>query len=820
MNSETFMGMVNNAALLLALAVLYDILPLKKSARHWVWGILTGVLIGLIGMAVMLTPWHFSEGVIFDTCSILLSLTGLFFGLIPTLIAALMTGVLRIFQGGVGTLMGVSVILTSAGLGLAWRYILRSKNRSPGWVEFYGFGVIVHIAMLLWIFALPREINFIVLKQISLPVILIYPVGTVLLGLLLTRQRQRNEWELALRQERDLLARTFETSLDAILLTTPDGSIDAANPAACQMFGRSEAEIIEVGRNGIVDVSDPRLSLALEERARTGRFSSELEFIRKDGQKFPGEVASALFKDHEGRDRLSMIIRDITDRKHAEEALHESEKRFRALIENSSDAITLLDAKGIAVYDSPAAPGMLGYTPEDWIGRDVFALLHPDDAPKTRKLFQNLIETPGSRVGSIFRVRHKSGSWLWIEMVATNLLSEPGVKAIVLNYRDITGRRQAEEALLASQQIIEGIINAIPVRVFWKDKNLVYLGCNVEFARDAGFAEPKDIIGKDDYQMGWRDQAELYRGDDRKVIESGSSKFHVEEPQTTPEGNIITLLTSKAPLRNSKGEIVGVLGTYMDITERKQAEEEIRQLNATLEKRIEERTRELREAQEKLMRQEKLAVLGQLAGGVGHELRNPLGIINNAIYYLRMVQPDADETVKEYLGIIETETRTADKIISDLLDFSRIKSVEVEPVTVSDLVGRTLERFPVPENVQVTLNLPENLPTVYIDPRQMTQVLGNLVLNACQAMPKGGEITLSAKKKGKMVAIAVADTGNGITPENMKKLFEPLFTTKPKGIGLGLAVSKKLVEANGGKIEVESEPGKGSTFTLWLPVKP
>jgi PAS domain S-box-containing protein len=134
-------------------------------------------------------------------------------------------------------------------------------------------------------------------------------------------------------------------------------------------------------------------------------------------------------------------------------------------------------------------------------------------------------------------------------------------------------RKQAEEALRASQHIIEGIINTIPVRVFWKDKNLVYLGCNAAFARDAGFADPKDIIGKDDYQMVWRDQAELYRGDDRHVIESGCSKFFIEEPQKTPEGNTITLLTSKIPLRSSKEEISGVLGTYMDITDRKQVEE-------------------------------------------------------------------------------------------------------------------------------------------------------------------------------------------------------------------------------------------------------
>ena len=265
-----------------------------------------------------------------------------------------------------------------------------------------------------------------------------------------------------------------------------------------------------------------------------------------------------------------------------------------------------------------------------------------------------------------------------------------------------------------------------------------------------------------------------------------------------------------------------------EVAQRQRVEQEILQLNASLEQRVEERTHELREIQEKLIRQEKLAVLGQMAGSVGHELRTPLSIINNAIYFLRMAQPEADETIREYLGIIDTEAHNADKIISELLDFSRIKSVDVEPVAVSDLIQRTLERFPVPENVQVTLNLPENLPTVCIDPRQMIQVLGNLMLNACQAMVSassttGSELVISAKPSTvdgqSSVVIAVKDTGSGITPENMKKLFEPLFTTKTKGIGLGLAVSQKLVEANGGRIEVESESGKGSTFTLWLPVK-
>jgi signal transduction histidine kinase len=263
----------------------------------------------------------------------------------------------------------------------------------------------------------------------------------------------------------------------------------------------------------------------------------------------------------------------------------------------------------------------------------------------------------------------------------------------------------------------------------------------------------------------------------------------------------------------------------------KAAEQTLKKYSEALEQMVAERTRELREAQEQLVRKEKLAVLGQMAGSVGHELRNPLAVIKGAVYYLKLVQPDADDKVKEYLDRIESETHNADKIISDLLDFSRIKSVDMEPVAVSDLVLRALERFPAPENVRVTLNLPENLPKIYVDLRQMIQVLGNLVVNACQAMistPLRGQassttalvetkLTISAALEGDTMKIVVQDTGVGISSENMNKLFEPLFTTKAKGIGLGLAVSKKLTEANGGRIEVESEPDKGSTFTLWLP---
>jgi signal transduction histidine kinase len=254
------------------------------------------------------------------------------------------------------------------------------------------------------------------------------------------------------------------------------------------------------------------------------------------------------------------------------------------------------------------------------------------------------------------------------------------------------------------------------------------------------------------------------------------------------------------------------------VTERKQAEEEIRQLNAELEQRVEERTSELRGAQEKLVHKERLAMLGQVAGSIGHELRNPLGVISNAIYFLKLIQPDANEKIKEYLGMIEHETHTANMIITDLLDFSRIKSLNQQAVNVAGLVQQTLERFPIPASVGVNIEIPLDFQPVYANPHQMMQVLGNLIVNACQAMPEGGKLDISATLENDMISIAVHDNGVGISPENIGKLFEPLFTTKTKGIGLGLTICKNLAEANSGRIDVQSEFGKGSIFTIFLPV--
>jgi len=237
---------------------------------------------------------------------------------------------------------------------------------------------------------------------------------------------------------------------------------------------------------------------------------------------------------------------------------------------------------------------------------------------------------------------------------------------------------------------------------------------------------------------------------------------------------------------------------------------------------------QLIEAQEDLVRKEKLAILGQLSGSVGHELRNPLTVMSNAVYFLKMAHAGGDETTREYLDMIKHEIDNSQRIISDLLDFARTRTPQTKSVMARQLLDESLVKCVIPENVELHADLSDTLPLLRIDPLQMNQVFQNLITNAVQAMPDGGTLHISARRvdnvgaalqeMGNYIEISVEDTGEGISPENMKKLFQPLFTTRAKGIGLGLVVCRNLVEANGGRISVESEPGEGTVFTVTLPV--
>jgi signal transduction histidine kinase len=254
---------------------------------------------------------------------------------------------------------------------------------------------------------------------------------------------------------------------------------------------------------------------------------------------------------------------------------------------------------------------------------------------------------------------------------------------------------------------------------------------------------------------------------------------------------------------------------------------EVQQARHGLEQMVEERTRalndtlnQLHDAQASLVRREKLAMLGQLAGGVGHELRNPLGVMTNAVYYLKAVLTTAPSNVVEYLDILSQQITLSEKIVSDLLDFARLKPPLRTPASLPELAREQIERLGPTNGVVISVDFPPDLPQVLVDRVQIGQIVQNLLTNAIQAMDHSGQITIRAHAERSLMHVDVRDTGPGVAPQDSEKIFEPLFTTKARGIGLGLAVSRTLARANQGDLTLRVTVGAGADFRLTLPVAP
>jgi len=310
---------------------------------------------------------------------------------------------------------------------------------------------------------------------------------------------------------------------------------------------------------------------------------------------------------------------------------------------------------------------------------------------------------------------------------------------------------------------------------------------------------------------------------------------------TTKDGTRVTISIAPSVVRDAKGKPIMLFAVMRDISERKRMEQEIQEKNEQLNvqneelrateeelrasnEELEAANEELTETQEQLVRSERLAAIGQLAGGVGHELRNPLGAIKNAVYYVKgkVVKSELaqkEPRVTEFLDIVDEEVNASNKIINDLLGFSRVGKPAVSLTRVKKVIEDALSRIPVPENIELTKRLDADLTEIEIDSDQIQQVLVNIVTNAAQAMPEGGKLTIGVREKGGFLEMGITDTGGGIPEEVRNKIFEPLFTTRAKGIGLGLAVCKSIIDRHGGHIEVKSKVGEGTTFNIKLPLK-
>jgi signal transduction histidine kinase len=248
-------------------------------------------------------------------------------------------------------------------------------------------------------------------------------------------------------------------------------------------------------------------------------------------------------------------------------------------------------------------------------------------------------------------------------------------------------------------------------------------------------------------------------------------------------------------------------------------EQSLKNYYEQLEEMVENRTRELENAQEKLIRSERLAAVGELASGVGHELRNPLNVIRNCVYLIKMtLNGPTPAEVEDNLKLLDLQVDISNKIVTDLLDFTRVKPPSRTNLDLNSMLKDRVSWASVPEQIAVRYDFSESHPQLNADAEQIGRVFTNIINNAIQSINGGGEVRISTGTEGKFGCVKITDTGCGIPAENLNKIFEPLFTTKPKGVGLGMAISKRLVEQNDGEIEVESTVGKGTTFTVKLPL--
>jgi len=491
--------------------------------------------------------------------------------------------------------------------------------------------------------------------------------------------------------------------------------------------------------------------------------------------------------------RVIVSADDITERKQAEQELQASESKFRLLAENAGVGISYFDLDGKIIFFNSKVLELMNLNASDYQGKRVQDVVGRKEGARVISRISASAQT--GKTLDYEDSFHTPDGERWFRTNYSPVLDHLGACiGVQVITADITRQKELENELLSLSRFPEE--NPYPVMRFSNTGELLY-------SNQGG----QPILEKWQFFETKRLPAEIQSVINAILAEGRSDVVYLDFNERIYSMFIVPV---------SEQGYVNIYGR--DITDLKKAEAELTKYSRELENIVAEKTSELLQAQERLARQEKLALMGQLASGVGHELRNPLAVINNALYMLRLAKTRQEPDFENYLNIIDQEVAASNKIITDLLTFARIKPANMEPVQITELIQGILQKFVPPENVLIDNRLAKNTPEIFADGKQVEQVITNLVTNAYQAMPQGGNLTINAKVAKDVLKIEFTDTGVGISPENIGKIFEPLFTTKAKGIGLGLTISKMLAEVNGGKITVKSKVGLGSVFVLHLPI--
>jgi two-component system sporulation sensor kinase A len=626
--------------------------------------------------------------------------------------------------------------------------------------------------------------------------------------------RDITEWNKnkeSLKKAEEKFRSIFENANDCMIYLDATGRILDVNKRAVEVLGGSKKELLgkHFAKLGIFSPRD--IPMVLSSFAKILASKKDALIIRiknKEGREIPLECVGSLTKID---DKLAILIiaRDITEREKTEEALKESEERLRQLIECAPDAIYINDLQGNFIDGNKQAENLTGYRREELIGKNFLkiGILPKRYLPKAAKaLMKNFL---GQRTGpDEFELIRKDGRRVTVE-ISTFPVKRGGRVEVIGIARDITERKQMEEKLRQYSEHLEELVKKRTEELLESEKKYSVL---VEEASDGvAIIQDEKIVfvnkkGAETLSFS-RDELievpfeklvdERYRTLARKRYEM---RLRGEKVPATLEIELIAKNGERIPV-----ELSDTLITYQN-----------RPANLVIVRDIGERKR----TEEQRLKLEKLATIGELSTMVAHDLRNPLTSIRNACFYIKNICPchgNAEcKTALEMLDIIEKETLFANNIINDLLDFAAKRPLQKKRQNINKLIEHSLIESNIPENIKVKKEFTKKA-IATIDEKQLERVFLNLIKNAVQAMPNGGKLTVTTNEAEDYVEIVFTDTGVGIPDENMSKIFTPLFTTKAKGIGMGLPICKRIVEEHGGTIEVKSKVGQYTTFIIKLP---
>ncbi|KPY84919.1 Sensory box sensor histidine kinase/response regulator [Pseudomonas amygdali pv. tabaci] len=465
----------------------------------------------------------------------------------------------------------------------------------------------------------------------------------------------------------------------------------------------------------------------------------------------------------------------------------------------------------------------------------VIASIHPDDSARVDKSIEDALQN-SETYRCEYRVLHEDGLYRWVEAsgkIERDSRGKPVRSPGVL--LDIDSRRMAEDERDRLNELLRIFTAAVPGVVYAKDLEGRMLVANRGTAELIG-KPPEFFIGKTDLEfLDDQQQARVLMETDRRIMQNNVSE-QIEEQVNLPDGSAATWLSTKAPLLDENGEVIGLIGSSVDVTARKKAEEAVRELNQTLEQRIEQAVFEREQIEDALRHSQKMDAVGQLTGGIAHDFNNLLAGISGSLELItkRLAQGRVGD-VDRYVSVAQGAVRRAASLTHRLLAFSRrqnlsprVTNVNVLIQDMEELIARTVG----PE-IDIKVVAHDDLWPALIDHAQLESSLLNLCLNARDAMPSGGRIVIETANAsieectdpdhgipaGEHLSIRVTDTGMGMSPDTVAKAFEPFFTTKPigAGTGLGLSMVYGFVRQSGGQIRVESVEGQGTSVVMHLP---